>query len=134
MSQDIEQRKTEIFSKILQALTAMATAAKTLEPGKIFQGSLPGLQVLLAEQDQVRFNEDMVQCVTMTSEYRYLLEPSVVATGMLVHYAQFLATQLGKGLEHYDPAGVPTQLMFEIDHQYMAVAQITWAYSVKGAI
>lgn len=120
-----------VGAKILLVLAALAELP-TQSPGMGQTAHMDKLQSLLSAEATDTFNFNMKTCVVMKSNYEFSLTPAVVATGILPHYANFLASQIVNSLTHYTRHGSPIALRVTVDKDYFAVATIDWAYSMEG--
>lgn len=121
-------------AKILQVLIDLAKIAPTLEQDKVHAATFDNLQQALPREHRDDFNQDMTRCINISGVHQFSLAPEVVATNILPHYANFLASMIFASHVNYRPTGCPVSLKIEVDASMLATATIQWAYSMVEAI
>ena len=109
-------------------------ASQKLEEHQCARLSYAGLTALLPGEHNDNFNTDMSQAIQMITTAQFDLSPTTIASNILPHYANFLAGQIQRGLIYYNAAGVPNSLEITMDSHRLAIAKITWLYSVVGCV
>lgn len=132
IANNIFQSHQKLGAQILEVLVQLAKAADELEGNNTHVGKFEGLQQLLPVEHREDFNADMERCVYMSSIHEFALTDEVVATNILPHYANFLASLITGNLINYRAHGCPVQLKIEVDSRKFATATIQWAYSMVG--
>lgn len=117
---------------LLEMLLNLAT--QKLKEDQFARLTYDGLTTLLPAEHSDSFNTDMSQAIQMITTAQFDLSPTTLASNILPHYANFLAGQIQRGLIYYSPAGVPCSLEITMDSHRLAIAKITWLYSVVGCV